>query len=139
VSNSTDGTQSDCDLSRSDARILRILTALAISIAQRREVTAVVSSNPRAQAQSSQLPGTIEATSGQVQVIAAHQSLAIHETAPTPPISESMLTKILNMFTMRNPHSDHERRVLGVGSHYEILTPTAGIDLDNTFENLQSL
>jgi hypothetical protein len=88
-------------LTRSEARALRILTALAIAIVRKKEVTAVVVSHP-------QRPSG----DGRVHVIATSQPNAHPH----------------HFFALRNPHTTHPK--LGGSSEYELLTPPPNLKID---------
>ena len=91
---------STAKLSRSDARALRILTALAIAIVRKKEVTAVVAGHPQ------------RPRDGRVQVIATRQ--------PNSPPHQ--------FFALRNPHTAHPKVADAV--QYELLMPPPNLKID---------
>ena len=124
VIDSESTTERSTKLTSHQTRSLRILTALAIAIADNQEVTAVVSSRPQL---SYQHPVTAATTStAGVQVIAAGQSNAVHTGVPMakppdppdPPASDtSIASKVAEILRqgyrtvfcmLRNTHNGHK-------------------------------
>jgi hypothetical protein len=108
-------------LTRNDALLLRNLTALAIAIARRKEVTAVVATRPQ-----------FKLESGEVRLIAASQSgKETEETEETETTLAPMLRlwPFRHFFALRNPHFTHPK-LDDSDAKYQLLAAKLDPDLD---------
>jgi hypothetical protein len=118
---------SDLDGTLSDgpdrARELRILTALAIVMCRRREVTAVVANDPRIH------------SSNTLQVVATRpEDLDPAQVMPRPD-----LRRHTSFIALQNPHPSHPAYALSSDGTFGVLTPSIEFDVSTPLDSVLTI